>query len=453
MLEFLINSIESKSEKCQVERTYNNRVILENYLNFFMILTLNLKNYPLFITAVFKGENIFFPKLIDYIFNLKDKKIFLTIINNLFLDEYKCVFCKDDPNLDISDLYKKEKTSFQKKFPEPLKKLEFENDKESYIQLFSKILNFDLDYTNFFHEDNGEKIDPDEKSAYKLTIVQSIIRIIFSNQKKNYTNEKFFGYNVIKRVIDKDIIETREKFGDQFKTLFRKEDLCDDFLKYIFFIFGNKMMVESFVNPVRKELRKIGFNNRDIKKEEFDNFVTKFITQLNESIPNVLKVLLKLLYESVKSHFTIQEDNYGPLYTTLIFNFFINPRVQSIFNINSQKSDFVRSLNRILRNTCFNFKFSDSDPLNIFNDIIENNHLKIKNYIKENIIGINIDDETIKSSLENIFNNDNSILPNYLFYSDANLLINGIKEGIDKVLKAKEIKNGEKDNEWIVVNN
>lgn len=452
MLEFLINSIESKSEKCQVERTYNNRVILENYLNFFMILTLNLKNYPVFITAVFKGENIFFPKLIDYIIKLKDKNIFLSIINNLFADEYKCVFFKDDPNLDVSDLYEEGKESFQKILPELPKKLENVNDKESYIQLFSKILNFDIDYTNFFHEDNGEKIDPDEKSAYKLTIVQSIIRIIFSNQKKNYTNEKFYGFNTLKRIIDKDIIETKEKYGDQFKTLFRKEDLCDDFLKYIFFIFGNKMMVESFVNPVRKDLRKIGFKNRDIKKEEFDNFVTAFIDNLNKSIPNVLKVLLKLLYESVKSHFTIDEDNYGPLYTTLIFNYFINPRVQSIFNINSQKSDFVRSLNRILRNACFNFKFSESDPLNIFNDIIEKNHLKIKNYIKENIIGINIEDETIKSSLENIFNDDNSIFPNYLFYSDSNLLINSIKEGIVKVLKSEELKNGEDSNEWVVLN-
>ena len=124
MLEFLINSIESKSEKCQVERTYNNRVILENYLNFFMILTLNLKNYPVFITAVFKGENIFFPKLIDYIIKLKDKNIFLSIINNLFADEYKCVFFKDDPNLDVSDLYEEGKESFQKILPELPKKLE-----------------------------------------------------------------------------------------------------------------------------------------------------------------------------------------------------------------------------------------------------------------------------------------------------------------------------------------
>ena len=27
--------------------------------------------------------------------------------------------------------------------------------------------------------------------------------------------------------------ETREKFGDEYKTLFRKEDLCDDVIKYM----------------------------------------------------------------------------------------------------------------------------------------------------------------------------------------------------------------------------
>ena len=51
-------------------------------------------------------------------------------------------------------------------------------------------------------------MDSDEKAAYKLTIVQSLIRIIFAKEKKNYTNEKFFEFKVIKRVIDKDIEET-----------------------------------------------------------------------------------------------------------------------------------------------------------------------------------------------------------------------------------------------------
>ena len=407
---------------------------------------------PDYIKTVFKGENNFYNKLIEFIIQLKNKNIFLKIINNLFSEEYEYLYFKEEEDQELINLFNEEKASFVKIYPDSANTDDIEKEKDSYIQLFSKILNFELDYKNFFPEEAGDKIDLDDKSAYKLTIVQSLIRVIFSTEKKKYTQEKFFGFNVIKRIIDKDIVETLEQFGDQYKTLFRKEDLCDDFLKYIFFIFGNKMMVESVVNPIRKELRKIGFNNRDIKKDEFDNFVETFITNLNITIPNVLKVLLKLLYESVKSHFTIDEDNYGPLYTTLIFNYFINPRVQSIFNINSQKNAFVRSLNRLLRNACFNFKFADSDPLSSFNDIIEKNHLKIKNYIKDNIIGINIEDEEIKTSLENIFDEENTISPNYLFYLDVNLLNNSInKGGIYEYLNPKDKTNIEKDNDWVII--
>ena len=413
-----------------------------------MILTINLKNVPLFIRTVFKGDNDFFYKLIDLITRLQNKNIFLSIINNLFLEEYKCIFFKENRDIDLEELYEEEKNSFREYYAEEKNKEEI--DKESYIQLYSRILKFDIDYNNFFPQnEENNKMDLEEKSAYKLTIVQSIIRIIFSNETKKFTKEKFYGFNVIKRIIDKDIEETIEKFGDQYKTLFRKEDLCDDFLKYIFYIFGNNMMVESFVNPIRKELRKIGFNNRDINKEEFDNFVTTFITNLTNTLPNILKVVLKLLYESVKSHFTIEEDDYGPLYTTLIFNYFISPRVQAIFNINAQKTSFVRSLNRILRNVCFNFKFSEKDELSNFNDIIESNHLKIKNYIRDNIIDIDVDNEEIKSSLEEIFNEEESISPKFLFYSDINLLNRSIKGGINTYLKSVEIK--EEKNDWVVI--
>ena len=143
---------------------------------------------------------------------------------------------------------------------------------------------------------------------------------------------------------------------------------------------------------------------------------------MNATIPDVLKLLLKLLYDSVLSHFTIEKDNYGPLYTTLIFNYFISPRIQAIFNINSQKNSFVRSLNRILRNACFNFKFSDADPLSIFNDSIEKNHLKIKNFMEEKIIGIDITKTEIKGSLENIFDEKNLIYSNFLFNHDIYFL-------------------------------
>ena len=150
--------------------------------------------------------------------------------------------------------------------------------------------------------------------------------------------------------------------------------------------------------------------------------------------------MLKLLYESVLEHFTIEKDNYGPLYTTLIFNFVMSPRVQMIYNIGTPNSNFMRSLNRLLRNACFNFKFTEEDQLCEFNEIIEKNHLKMKNFIKENIIGINIQDSKVKSSLGDIFTEKYLIYPTFLFYLDCNIIFESTQGGIDEFIEYEDLK-------------
>ena len=452
-LEFILNTIEFKSEQYNEEPNYINELILKEHLFFFMILTLNLKDNHAYIKTVFIGEANFFNKLVEFLDKIKNKNKFLKIISNLFSDEeYKAIFFnKNKPDKELEELYNFEKSYFTEKYPgfkDKEKKGINDKEKESYGKLFSDILKFDLNYTNFFHT---EVSDQEIKIAYKYAIVQSLIRVVFSKQKKNFTKEEFYGFNVIKRIIDKDMEETIQKFGDEYKTLFRKEDICDDFLKFIFFIFGNNMMVQSFVKPVKKELLRLGFTNRDINKEEFDSFINVFIDNLNATIPDVLKLLLKLLYDSVLSHFTIEKDNYGPLYTTLIFNYFVSPRIQAIFNINAQKNKFVRSLNRILRNACFNFKFSDGDPLSIFNDSIEKNHLKIKTFMEEKIIGIDITNSKVKGSLENIFDEKNLIYPNFLFNHDSYLLSASLKNGINEFFEAENKKCDNSDEDWVLL--
>jgi hypothetical protein len=245
--------------------------------------------------------------------------------------------------------------------------------------------------------------------------------------------------------------ETVAKFGDEYKTLFRKEDLCDDVIKYMFFIFGNSMLIDSFVKPLKKTLSSIGITDeliekkaelpmkRDIKKEEFNTLISTIIDTLSKKIPDVLKILLKLLYESVNKHFTIEKDNYGPLYTSLIFNFLISPRIQMLYSINPLNCIFVRSLNRLLRNTCFNFKFAEGDPLYTFNDIIEKNHKKLKQLIKDKIISININDK-IKNSLSDLFTEKYLIYPKFLFYWDSQLLCATITGGVDKIITFEELK-------------
>jgi hypothetical protein len=245
--------------------------------------------------------------------------------------------------------------------------------------------------------------------------------------------------------------ETVAKCGDEYKTLFRKEDLCDDVIKYMFFSFGNSMLIDSFVKLLKKTLSSIGITDeliekkaelpmkRDIKKEEFNTLISTIIDTLSKKIPDVLKILLKLLYESVNKHFTIEKDNYGPLYTSLIFNFLISPRIQMLYSINPLNCIFVRSLNRLLRNTCFNFKFAEGDPLYTFNDIIEKNHKKLKQLIKDKIISININDK-IKNSLSDLFTEKYLIYPKFLFYWDSQLLCATITGGVDKIITFEELK-------------
>jgi hypothetical protein len=446
-----LSSIKSKIEKYAVFPGFNNLSLIQNYITFFMVLVLNLKEYPSFIKLIFEGKSKFFKTLCVNLFKMKThkKKKLLSILNNIFLEEYKAIFFRKDQNAseDLENLFITQQTEFSTKF---LDTVTF-YDEQTYKKMFDILLVFDLSYNNFFTYNN--KIKSEEKPAYKLCIAQSLIRVGFSKEKKKYYSEKekYYEYNLLKRIIDKDMKETVEKFGDEYKTLFRKEDLCDDVIKYMFFIFGNSMLIDCFVKPLKTMLNKIGITDemierkeelpmkRDITKDEFNTLMGTIIDTLSKKIPEVLKILLKLLYESVNKHFTIDKDNYGPLYTSLIFNFLISPRIQMLYSINPLNCIFVRSLNRLLRNTCFNFKFADGDPLAVFNDNIEKNHKKLKQLIKDKIISININDK-VKNSLRDLFTEKYLIYPRFLFYWDSQLLCATITGGVDKIITFADLK-------------
>lgn len=64
-----------------------------------------------------------------------------------------------------------------------------------------------------------------------------------------------------------------------------------------------------------------------------------------------------------------------------------------LYSINPLNCVFVRSLNRILRNTCFNSKFAEGDSLYEFNETMETNYNKLQKLVKEKIISITINDD------------------------------------------------------------
>ena len=370
----------------------------------------------------------------------------LSILSNIFLEEYKGVFFNNNDQ-ELEDLFIEQQTDFSELCSETVT---FYDD-STYKKMFQTLLRFDISYNNFFS--NNDKISDDEKPSYKLCVAQSLIRVAFSKEKKKFYKEKgnYYEYDLLKRIIDKDMEETREKFGDEYKTLFRKEDLCDDVIKYMFFIFGNSMLIDCFVMPLKKMLKNLGITDelieakdplpmkRDIKKEEFNTLMELIIETLSTKIPDVLKILLKLLYESVNQHFTIDKNNYSPLYTSLIFNFLISPRIQMLYSINPLNCVFVRSLNRILRNTCFNAKFAEGDSLYEFNESIEINYKKLQKLINEKIISIVINDE-IKNSLKDLFTEKYLIYPKFLFYWDSQLLCATIDGGVEQIISFEELK-------------
>ena len=448
LLEYLLESIKEKIKEYTEEPNFNRLMLIQNYIIFFMVLVLNLKSYTSLIKIIFQGNLKFFSELRDSINRMKTskKKKLLSILSNIFLEEYKDVFFnKNDKELE--DIFIEQQTDFSNICSETVT---FYDD-TTYKKMFQILLKFDISYNNFFS--NNNKIKDDDKPAYKLSVAQSLIRVAFSKEKKKFYKEKgnFYEYDLLKRIIDKDMEETREKFGDEYKTLFRKEDLCDDFIKYMFFIFGNSMLIDCFVMPLKNMLNKIGITDklieakdplpmqRDITKEEFNTLMGNIIDTLSNNIPDVLKILLKLLYESVNKHFTIEKNNYSPLYTSLIFNFLISPRIQMLYSINPLNCVFVRSLNRILRNTCFNSKFTEGDSLFEFNEGIESNYNKLQKLINDKIISIVINDD-IKNSLKDIFTEKYIIYPKFLFYWDSQLLCATIDGGVEQIISFEELK-------------
>ena len=448
LLKYLLDSVKEKIKEYSEDPTFNRLMLIQNYIIFFMVLVLNLKSYTSLIKLIFRGKLSFFSELRDNINNMKTrkKKKLLSILSNIFLEEYKSVFF-DNNDKELEEVFIEQQTDFSELCSETVT---FYDD-STYKKMFQTLLKFDISYINFFS--NNNKIKDEEKPSYKLCVSQSLIRVAFSKEKKKFYKEKgnYYEYDLLKRIIDKDMKETREKFGDEYKTLFRKEDLCDDVIKYMFFIFGNSMLIDCFVMPLKKLLKDINITEdlieakdplpmkRDIKKEEFNSLMEIIIDTLSTKIPDVLKILLKLLYESVNQHFTIEKNNYSPLYTSLIFNFLISPRIQMLYSINPLNCIFVRSLNRILRNTCFKSKFTEGDPLYEFNESIEINYKKLQKLINEKIISIEINDD-IKNSLKDLFTEKYLIYPKFLFYWDSQLLCATIDGGVEQIISFEELK-------------
>ena len=458
-LSLLYNCIHDKIEIYLKDRNRIDFTAITNYIIFFMILFLNVSETGIFIKTIFEEGTNFFKSLIKLIekLDLKDKNSLFGILNNLFLDDYKLLYFKKntsekDDSLEMlfinnqiyfSNIYFESEEGF--------------GDKE-YRNMFNKLSRFEFSYDNFFKDKNIDNIK--DKSYYKLRIAQSIIRVVFSKEKYLYIDEssktsKYFEYYFIKNLIDKDLEITQKKYGNDISIIFRKEDIFDDIIKYIFYIFGNMMMIESFVKPVEKMLKKIGLdeesieNNilvaldlplvRDINKEEFEILIKEISESLNETMPLIIKIILKFLYNSLIKYYKIDKNNFNPLYTALFFNYIISPKTQEMFEINPMKILLVRSLNRLVKNTCFKYKINEADNLSKFNALIEKYNINMKNLIINNVIQLDENEESNKKYMKQLFSEINLVYPKFLFYRDSKLISKTFNGVSDEFINYREL--------------
>jgi hypothetical protein len=458
-LSLLYNCIHDKIEIYLKDRNRINFTAITNYIIFFMILFLNVSDTGIFIKTIFEEGTNFFKSLIKLIekLDLKDKNSLFGILNNLFLDDYKLLYFKKntsekDDSLEMlfinnqiyfSNIYFESEEGF--------------GDKE-YRNMFNKLSRFEFSYDNFFKDKNIDNIK--DKSYYKLIIAQSIIRVVFSKEKYLYIDEssktsKYFEYYFIKNLIDKDLEITQKKYGNDISIIFRKEDIFDDIIKYIFYIFGNMMMIESFVKPVEKMLKKIGLdeesieNNilvaldlplvRDINKEEFEILIKEISESLNETMPLIIKIILKFLYNSLIKYYKIDKNNFNPLYTALFFNYIISPKTQEMFEINPMKILLVRSLNKLVKNTCFKYKINEADNLSKFNALIEKYNINMKNLIINNVIQLDENEESNKKYMKQLFSEINLVYPKFLFYRDSILISKTFNGVSDEFINYREL--------------
>ena len=413
-----------------------------------MIICLNQRNNDKFNYYLVKEKLEYLTCLISGIEQLddkennnKNKEMFIKILYNLYSTEYTHL----ELNLLLGKNNKNQCENVIINFYNNMNKVKEEkNNIDIEEQKCQKIVEFlfNLDSKDFLAFNKKKIIDIDDKFYFQIDLVKHIFFILFSKEKYKYLkneNEVFYEYDFLNKIILKNILETKEINGDKYKDLFRRDNLINDLIKYFFFIFGNQMLIECLVKPLNIILNITGINNefelinekgkslnmeRDITKNEFNILFDKILEKLSENIPYFFKIILKMIYDNVVQNFTIEKDNYIPLGVVLIFNYIASPRIQKIFSIHPHKYTFIKSMNRLLCNTCFNIEFGAKDPLNIFNEDIKIYNKKMNNFFQNNIMDIDTNEIENKKYLKNLFSNMDIEYPSFLFNLSCDYLEN-----------------------------
>ena len=325
-----------------------------------------------------------------------------------------------------------------------------DNNLEEIYQnfVYSEILGIFPSFNEPFNDKNGKFAN------FLKNIIDIKIDDYIDNLKKE--NSEIFCKNLIPvllstpnfdfisfytNIINKHIEIVRKEYDNELTSLFRKDDITNDLIKNLVFIFGNFSFIKSFYIVLPNEY--LSTNEITFDLDVFENFLDNFIMKLTQSLPFIIKVLLCIVKNCIQK-INSGDKNYNVVYTVLIFNFFISPTILELYGISMVKFRSLRQLTRILRNICFGKEFDNNDKLSYFNQNIKsfNSFIneKFKKYvfdeidIEKNHVDINkrINSLLVNSKNIDYSNGDKSIvLPSFcyqFFWGNITNAINSIKK-------------------------
>ena len=395
----------------------------------------NETNNPKFKLIIDKITKLFEGNITKYIeSNQENKKVITNEIIDLILYLYIIIFNIKIPekltllfNINSSALL-----NLLKKLLEMSKDIDENKRSKEYIKLPSFILNicFDDIKNKLIYSEDEELKKLYQKNIYcsLLTIFPSANdRFIATNQYidfekdilelklDNYlndlkgenskifcrnlmpillTNKKFDFISFYQYVVKKHIEMVRNNYNNELTSLFRADDFTNDLIKTLIMLFGNESFMFSFYFTLPKEY--LSVNDIEFSLDVFENFLHKFLQKLIETLPYIVRVLLKIVYTCVKELDKSDDDCYNVLYNILIFNFFISPATLNLFDISIVKYKSLRQLTRVIRNIFFGKEFDVKDKLNNFNEKVKIFHKYINDQFNLILDGIDIEKDKIE---------------------------------------------------------
>ena len=341
----------------------------ENIITFFKTNSFTIIKMLKKATTIFKEDN-------------ETIQIANFIINICFDDMKAKIYSYQDTKLE--DIYQKylysEILGIFPSFNEP-----FNAKNEDYSKFMKKITEMKMDE----YIDNLKKENSD-------IFCKNLIPLLLSRP-----NFDFISFYI--NIINKHIEIIRKEYNNEITSLFRKDDVTNDLIKNLIFIFCNFSFIKSFYTILPNEY--LSTNEIIFDLDAFEKFLNYFITKLTQSLPFIIKVLLCIIKQCIKE-INSGEENYNVIYTVLIFNFFISPTILEIYGISIVKFRSLRQLTRILRNICFRKEFDNFDKLNYFNKKIK----EFNSFINEKFKKYVFDEIDIEKDRDNINKKINSLL-------------------------------------------